>query len=749
MKHFLTRLKHSLPVRLVARQIRRHKVLLLFWALLLGLLNGNIGESLGASQLFLSPEYLGHEDFWSVFITGSALGAFLFAYSITLYINESHRFHFIALTRHPFYTLAYNNFVIPGLFIGLYVYKFAGYHLAEGISWAAAEKITGLLTGIIVVFLISATYFFAERSIINRFGAKLQKGLAKAQGKQQRKALINQAREGLKSEQITDFYISFPFRIRMVNTHQREALREVVDRLAQQHGKLLLMQILIFLFIAVLGLLENNYVFQIPAGASFLLLFSMGIMMMGAVSFWFRKFGLVTLIVVVALFSVYNYSDLFREKHQAFGLDYAKAPLPYEESHLMQYNTDSLYHLDRARTLLALEAWKNRYQAEHGYHQLPRAVFVTSSGGGLRSALWTFNALQTLDSVSQGRLTDEIRLMTGASGGMFGQSYFRELLYRQQEGEEIAIRDVQYQENISQDLLNRLIFKMFTDLLMPNRQVQVGDHSYDWETGYSFEHQVSQNLPELKGRLMMDYAEAEAQGQIPQLIFTPTILNQTRQLFISATPVSYLTRPDHISDRFSTRSRGVEFRRMFDEVGAENLPMTTAMRMNASFPVFMPVIEMPTSPVMNVMDAGAIDNYGTTTLARYLSEFKEWFEQNTAGVVLVQVRDNGRIDPIRTNAQSRLGRLAMPLGEGYNSAVEAKDMAGEYLIEILSEWYDGPVDVIALEYPRETSDDPASLSWHLTLREKRNILQAIHTPANQQALQAVRELYGTQLLANK
>ena len=126
LKHIWTTLKYSLPVRLVARQLRRHKALLLFWVLLLGFLSGQFGESLGAAHLFLCPEYVGKEDFWSVVITGSALGAFIFAYSITLYINESHRFHYIALTRHPFYPLAYNNFVIPGFFFAWYLYKFEG-----------------------------------------------------------------------------------------------------------------------------------------------------------------------------------------------------------------------------------------------------------------------------------------------------------------------------------------------------------------------------------------------------------------------------------------------------------------------------------------------------------------------------------------------------------------------------------------------------------------------------------------------
>ena len=64
VKHIGAVIYYSLPIRLVVRQIRKHKVLLLFWVILLGLLSGTIGEALGGPYLFLEPEYLGKENFW-------------------------------------------------------------------------------------------------------------------------------------------------------------------------------------------------------------------------------------------------------------------------------------------------------------------------------------------------------------------------------------------------------------------------------------------------------------------------------------------------------------------------------------------------------------------------------------------------------------------------------------------------------------------------------------------------------------
>ena len=54
-------------------------------------------------------------------------------------------------------------------------------------------------------------------------------------------------------------------------------------------------------------------------------------------------------------------------------------------------------------------------------------VIVVASGGGIRAAAWTFLVLSELEA----RFADEgipfpyhVRLITGASGGMFGAAYY-------------------------------------------------------------------------------------------------------------------------------------------------------------------------------------------------------------------------------------------------------------------------------------------------------------------------------------
>ncbi len=741
-------LVESLPIKLFLIQIQRHLYIILLWLVLLGVISGVIGGDLGGAYLLLEPEYLGRENFWSVFLVGSALGGFLFAYMITIYISESHWFQFIALSEHPFFIFSYNNLIIPGIFLGLYFYRFIEFHMVGvgGMNWAVFEKIMGLIMGISIFFVFSASFFFARRTITQIVERFLSKSWVKGQGKRNRRVILEKARESFNTPAKANSYIGFPFKIKEVGKLPHVGFRTIVTSLNQHHERLLLIQIVTFLIIATLGLLEEHPALQIPAGASMLLVFSLFLMISGALSFWYRRIGILIVLILFSIIFIFPQIDALSEQHQAFGLDYQTTPVAYTNKQLKDIVHPDTIAKDRLSTLRNLNTWKMHQQKEYGLSR-PRAVFVTASGGGLRSAFWTLSILQHMDSICNGRIADNIRLMTGASGGMLGLAYYRELHFRRAMGDSINIQDHQYLDNISKDLLNRVFFKSFTDMFLPNLKVKYGDQLYDKESGYAFDQQLMVNIPEFQDRLLGDYTQAVQNGVVPSVVITPTILNQGRKLYISAAPISYLTRPNYVTSFYRTRSSGVEFRRMFSTHCSDSLLFATALRMNATFPFILPMITLPSSPPMEVIDAGAIDNYGTQPAVKYLFEFREWFSQNTSRVIFIQIRDNDREDPIEDlTDMGYFNRKFAPLGGGYYSMTEAKDMTSEYLLSFMNEWYSGPVEIISFEYPRERLDEPASLSWHLTQREKDNILSSIYTEHNQRGFQLLKEFYQQDLL---
>src|SRR5437868_2366289 len=61
--------------------------------------------------------------------------------------------------------------------------------------------------------------------------------------------------------------------------------------------------------------------------------------------------------------------------------------------------------------------------------------------------------------------------------------------------------------------------------------------------------------------------------------------------------------------------------------------------MNATFPVVLPNVWLPSDPVIDVMDAGLRDNFGQEATMRFITVFKDWLKANTSKVVLLQIRD--------------------------------------------------------------------------------------------------------------
>ena len=77
---------------------------------------------------------------------------------------------------------------------------------------------------------------------------------------------------------------------------------------------------------------------------------------------------------------------------------------------------------DRQNMISILENWKKNQDSAK-----PLLVVLNTSGGGHRSATFTMSILQHLDSITNGAIMKKIFLISGASGGMIGAAYFREL----------------------------------------------------------------------------------------------------------------------------------------------------------------------------------------------------------------------------------------------------------------------------------------------------------------------------------
>ena len=212
-------------------------------------------------------------------------------------------------------------------------------------------------------------------------------------------------------------------------------------------------------------------------------------------------------------------------------------------------------------------------------------------------------------------------LITGASGGMFGAAYFRELSRLKSDGDEsINLQDHKYVDAISKDLLNPL-FSSFVarDLASPAQKFKAGQYEYIKDRGYAFEQKLSINTKGVLNRQMKDLVYDEKNARIPLMFFNSVITRDSRSMVISTQPISFLMRPMYDSTRIPPMDPdAIDFSAFFYRQNPMNLRLLSALRMNATFPYVLPNVWLPTTPVIDVMDAGFRDNFGEQTAMSFM-----------------------------------------------------------------------------------------------------------------------------------
>ena len=404
-----------------------------------------------------------------------------------------------------------------------------------------------------------------------------------------------------------------------------------------------------------------------------------------------------------------------------------------------QYN---VFKEDYFQTVAILEKWKIKNADPDNPNKKPKLFLINTSGGGLRSSLWTLYTMMYADSLTNGKFLSQIQMITGSSGGMVGAAYLRELYLQKQKDKLASYYNKSYLTNISKDLLNPIAFKVATsEWLFPMQSFMLNGNRYPKDRAYSFEQKLEENLGGVFRKKLGDYKLPEENSYIPMMVFSPSIVNDGRKLMISPIGISYLSQNTRTSKTIYNRLfDGIEYSRFFKKQGAENTLFTSVLRMSATFPYISPVVSLPSEPRIEIVDAGLRDNYGLETSLRFIKTFNDWIEQNTSGVVIVQIRDKHKNIPIDDNpSQTLMQALSRPLGSFYGNLFEVQDYNQNQQIIAADLWCKSKIEIVDLQL-RNDKTDHISLSWHLTNKEKRKVMASLYLPENQEAIDRIVEL---------
>ncbi len=780
---------HSFPIQLLFMHFRNNPILLGFWVFLCSAASGAIGKSHGVMHVLLDPEYLGNVGFLSFFWCGLCFSFFMMAWNVTTYVMNSHHFPFLASLNRPFSKYCLNNGIIPLTFTIFYfvcIYNFHTIYQLATLNTVLWYQF-GFLTGTTVGVICSSIYFYftnhdifsllnskelehwkrefdiirlALRNVdknlrvldreLKRFNKNIDSEFKKFKAPANRLTAFAEQRKREEAREVRNapyreawdvrFYLSFGMRPRRVRGVQHYRAEWLIGVFQQNHFNAFVIQMTSIFFVLMLSWLIDYPTFMLPAMASGLLAFAMLISLTGALGYWLRGWYTIGLISILLAVNWLTSLPFLQNYNMVYGIRYDTAMAPLNYKRIDSLSSFAVYNHDRLHTQVILENWKKKFAAtqKNAQKTKPKMVFICTSGGGMRAGVWTMKIMQTADSLTNGELMRHIGLISGASGGMLGAAYYRELCLREKQGLlPKPAYSSSYRSFFAQDLLNPILFTLsVNDIFVPWHKFKIRNHTYHKDRGYAFEQQLDKNTHGFLQKTVGDYRLPEQRADIPMLFVTPAIINDSRRLFISAQRVGYMTRP--ISAVRNTElgdADGIDFGAFFHLQQGDSLRFTSALRMNATYPYILPNVHLPSQPTMEVMDAGITDNTGLQTTARFIDVYSEWIKENTSGIVIVKIKDGERRDSLTGDPGGMIARCLSPLSFStmfLNTQAFQEDNIINYLTE---EFGSDKVTLLPFVYHSQRQNQRASLSFHLTRYEYNDVMLSLTHPDNQKSLQ--------------
>ena len=736
--HILNKIGSFLPIHILFGLLKYNILSLFYWVLLFSIVSGNFGASFGIPSLFFSPEYRGEVTGWSFAFLGFSFGGFSMAFHTYSYIRLGPRYHFLALVSRPFMRFCVNNSLIPLVFLVYYLFRLYVYQTQdELVSGAEAfSYIVFVLLGYAAFMLLSIFYFFPTTRDKVETDQEDEDVQGPIQSVTQKKDMWYDYFR--KEKQRVFYFVGKNFRIyRSRSTEHID--REIIEQVFAKNR----INASIFVIISILSFLSSSLLvdlpyFELPAGMSFVLLLTLIHMLFSALMSWFHRWTYPLLILLIVIMNTLSIkTTLFNYRNYAYGLSYDQGKLTKYSNEAIRDNCLCAADCEKSfqTAINALENWKRNTG-----HKKPKLVILNTSGGGSRSALWTFTILQKCDEAMEGRLSRNLKLITGASGGMLGAAYYRQLCLMERESEVNDRFSQRYTDRLGSDLLNKISFSITTtDMFFRYQTFDYEGKTYTKDRGYAFEQHVSENLKGVFNHNLSYYQKPEDAGLVPQMIFSPTVVNDGRRMLIGASSLSFLTSNKNQDETFEN----IDYQSFFKKNKPGDVRFATVIRSSATFPFIMPMVTLPTSPDVQLMDAGIRDNYGKKVAVLYLNALQSWIKKNTSGVVILEIRDTKRI--LKNDAYehiSLMDKITLPFGNMYNNFPKTQDYDQDQLLNTAKQAFSFPIDVVTFNL-RESKRDKISLSWHLTAQEKVKIANSLYSKQNQLAFKRLIELLNT------
>ncbi len=725
------------PLQLVFSHLKYNFLALIIWGILFAIINDALGTFFGVPYLFLSPEYLNSISFESFLFLGFALGGFIMGFNTYSYVRLGPLYPFLITIDRPFFKFCINNGLIPLIFVANYLINMISFQYTEEYASVGETLLFafGFLLGITIFLTLSWMLFFRLIKYDPYEGGADKPFKTISYQNDKWYDIFRRQKE------YPTVYFGKRLRFKVSRSAKHFDKELVASIFAKNRVSASLYEVLTILIFFGLGFFNEFDVLEVPASTSIVLLLTIILMLYSALRAWLRNwFYPVLVIILIGMNYLSKTTELFHYKSYAYGLSYEKSDLSeYSVARIKEISGDQPKNEASLQSYIEmLDAWK----AQTGQEK-PKLILVNTSGGGSRSALWTTLVLNELDEASSNRFGDHTQMITGASGGMVGAAYYREVQLRRSKNQSAPKNVHEMKKEIGSDILNKLSFMASTnDIFVRYQKIDYAGIRYTKDRGYAFEQQLLENTNNILDHNLGYYNDYEKTAQVPTLIFSPTIINDGRRLLISSQDLHFLASGHYAGDHLSELYENIEIRGLLDKQNIDKLSFSTVLRASATFPFVMPMITLPTTPSTQLMDAGIRDNYGTKTTMLFLHSLEEWIAENTSGVLVVEIRDTRKVyEEEKFEEVSFVDKLTLPFGNMYKNFPRIQSYNQKELEQLGMKSLNFPVETIEFNLMQQ-KNDRISLSWHLTQAEKLKIENALSFPSNRNALEKVKKSLG-------
>lgn len=434
----------------------------------------------------------------------------------------------------------------------------------------------------------------------------------------------------------------------------------------------------------------------------------------------------------------------------------------------------------------------------------PVLVLIANTGGGIRAQVWSSAVLSAIEgSFAKSKSAEEdptaenddsskediparpainfsrhVRLISGASGGMVGAGYWTATLLPDASNLPESNGDLVFHQTGNGQALSseNLLTKMSTDLL--GRVARQGFYNdLAWvpfrliglprqpSRGEALEAAMTEIDPVMAEPFSALKSHEDA-GQLPTLIYTPTVADDGRRFLICNQPLEYVfysrlgnrsapppdlepvppSRETQLSDPSQSErayeqyvstaddnesvgiySWRVNYNSQEDDQAKSRMSLATAARLSANFPIFLDSPKLPFKKLpfknenesLRIMDAGYLDNHGLFPLASWLFENRHWIKRHTGGVLLIEIS----AAQLPKNRAKKSGHLSIPEASGFITTSFNKTLFhADRLVAQSADFFNTAEDPQFFQLVTFAYDGDASLSWYLSNVEKLTLI---------------------------